>query len=134
MVTPMNLNYVRVLTDDFGEMVSFYRDTIGIEPRFVDEANKYAEFNTEGAVLSIFDRQAMERAIGIEDSGGMHECFDRSVIIFRVEDIDALSETLRNKGVVFVTEPMDRPEWTIRTFHIRDPSGNLLEFNQPLNQ
>jgi catechol-2,3-dioxygenase len=26
-----------------------------------------------------------------------------------------------------VTEPKDMPDWGIRTFHLRDPDGNLVE-------
>ncbi len=128
----MNLNYVRLITDCFDEMVSFYRDKLGFEAKFVDEENKYAEFTTEGATLSIFDRNQMQKALGIEDSSKRHECSDYVVIIFRVDDVDGLADQLKEKGIVLFSEPQDRPEWSIRTLHLRDPSGNLLEFNQPL--
>lgn len=128
----MNLNYVRLLTDCFDEMVGFYRDSLGFEPRFVDTENKYAEFTTQGATLSIFDRNLMQKALGLEDRTGRHECADSVAVIFRVDDIDGLAKKFKDKGVVLLSEPTDRPEWSVRTMHLRDPSGNLLEFNQPL--
>jgi lactoylglutathione lyase len=39
---------------------------------------------------------------------------------------------LQIKGVSFLTEPKNRPDWGIRTAHFRDPAGNLLEIYSPL--
>ncbi|RMG20848.1 MAG: VOC family protein [Methanobacteriota archaeon] len=128
----MNLNYVRLLTDCFDEMVTFYRDKLGFEVRFVDDANKYAEFSTEGATLAIFDREKMEQALGLKDESKCHECSDPIAVIFRTDDVDSLANRFKENGIVLLSDPTDRPDWSVRTFHLRDPSGNLLEFNQPI--
>jgi len=57
-----------------------------------------------------------------------------SFSLFEVPNVDRASQELKTKGVVFETEPMDRPEWGIRTAHFRDPDGNLIEINQPLKE
>ena len=48
---------------------------------------------------------------------------------FRVDDIDAVVERLRDRGVR-VSEPMQIPTAGRQAF-FRDPSGNLLELNEP---
>jgi hypothetical protein len=36
------------------------------------------------------------------------------------------------RGVSFLNEPHDRPDWGIRVLHLRDPDGLLIELNEPL--
>ncbi len=129
----MQLNYIRLLTDCFDEMVEFYRDTMELEPKFVDKESKYAEFNAGNVTLAIFDCNSMAKALDIEKVPHVHECFDKDVIIFRVDDVDQIAKKLAEKNVVFIKEVTDRPEWGIKTLHFRDPSGNLIEVNQPIS-
>jgi catechol 2,3-dioxygenase-like lactoylglutathione lyase family enzyme len=41
--------------------------------------------------------------------------------------VDELYYHLKEKNAIIVTQPMDRPEWGLRTAHFRDPDGNLIE-------
>lgn len=52
---------------------------------------------------------------------------------FEVDDVDVAYQQLRDKGITFVTEPLDRPDWGIRTAHFRDPDGNLIEIYNNLD-
>ena len=36
------------------------------------------------------------------------------------------------KGVNFINEPTDLPDWGMRVVHLRDPEENLIEFFTPL--
>ena len=54
------------------------------------------------------------------------------MLIFAVEDLNAIAERLVDHGIALVSEPSDRPEWGIRAAHLRDPDGNLIELNSPL--
>jgi catechol 2,3-dioxygenase-like lactoylglutathione lyase family enzyme len=56
-------------------------------------------------------------------------CQDNHTVILRVPDVDKAFEELRRKDVTFITEPQDRSDWGIRTAHLRDPDGNLIELN-----
>jgi lactoylglutathione lyase len=47
-----------------------------------------------------------------------------------VDDIDGAFNELKNKGVEFVKDPYDEPEWGMRIAYLRDPAGNLIEFNK----
>jgi uncharacterized glyoxalase superfamily protein PhnB len=55
----------------------------------------------------------------------------RVVLAAGVEDVDAVYETLKAKGVTFLRTPTDQP-WGLRTAHFSDPEGNLWEINQPI--
>lgn len=119
--------YERLLVNEFGASFRFYRDVMGFTPTYGDENDgAYAEFDTGSPALAIFRRDLMP---GIEASSGPNDCH---TLIFQVEDVDAAARDLATKGVVFLHQPEDRPEWGIRTAHFRDPDGNLLEINAPI--
>jgi predicted enzyme related to lactoylglutathione lyase len=46
-----------------------------------------------------------------------------------VEDVDAACLELQKKGIAILVPPIDRPAWTIRTAHFKDPDGNIIEIN-----
>jgi predicted enzyme related to lactoylglutathione lyase len=50
-------------------------------------------------------------------------------VIFSTEDCDATFEHIRAGGGEVLQEPMDQP-WGVRDCAFRDPSGNLVRFNQ----
>jgi uncharacterized glyoxalase superfamily protein PhnB len=43
-----------------------------------------------------------------------------------VDDVDAMCEELRGRGVEILNGPIDRP-WGIRTASFRDPGGHIWE-------
>lgn len=54
---------------------------------------------------------------------------DAAMLVFRVDDVGAAAKTLGRLGATQVAAARDRPEWgpELRTAHLRDPAGNLLE-------
>jgi catechol 2,3-dioxygenase-like lactoylglutathione lyase family enzyme len=46
-----------------------------------------------------------------------------------VDDVDAMVEELKSRGVELLNGPMDRP-WGIRTASFRDPGGHIWEVAQ----
>lgn len=128
----MNLSHVRLLVDRFGESFRFYRDVLGLETRFSDEG-PYAEFALGGdKYLALFERKLQAIAMG-EDPDGARG-MDTVALVFRVDDPDAEHDRLRSLGVPIVAEPADRREWGLRTLHVRDPDGNLIELYADLPQ
>ena len=111
----MKLTHVRLLVDDFGTAFRFYRDTLGLECTYGDEAGPYASFSTEPAALSIFTREGQATTTTLRDPG------DGALVPIEVEDVDAEAERLS------LPEPASRPDWGIRVTYVRDPAGNLLE-------
>lgn len=52
---------------------------------------------------------------------------DKSVIVIEVADVDIIYKKYTERGVKFINEPCDYPDWTIRAVHLRDPEDNLIE-------
>ncbi|NKZ05398.1 VOC family protein [Actinomadura latina] len=129
----MDALYPRLLVDDFGACAGFYeaalRELLGIEPVKVLPEAEYADWDLKDeGVLVLMGRARMAEAVGtsgLPAPSGQ----DRSMLVLRVDDVDAAAETLAGLGAVPAAPPRDRPEWGpgLRTAHLRDPGGNLLE-------
>jgi predicted enzyme related to lactoylglutathione lyase len=76
----------------------------------------------------------MEQVTGRVDEMPGDQVRDQVVLVFGVEGLESLVTELSRKGANFVTTVQPRPEWGIRTAHLRDPSGHLIELNEPLKQ
>ena len=129
-----NLNYVRLLTDKYNEMWDFYAIKLGMNPRLGKENGVYEEFRINGAVLSIYKREYMGNALNTTLPAFPKKPNDTVVIILQVPNVDDAYKELNERGVTFITKPEDREEWIIRTAHLRDPDGNLIELNEPIKK
>lgn len=129
-----NLNYIRLLTDQYEKMWDFYVHTLGMKPRLGRENGVYEEFLIHGAILSLYKRDYMGNALNNKLNKFPSKPQDTIVIILQVPNVDKAYKELKEKGVEFITTPEDRQEWVIRTAHIRDPDGNLIELNEPLKK
>jgi lactoylglutathione lyase len=129
----MHLDYVRLLVTEFDACFRFYRDVMGFKVTWGEEGDRYGSFSLgEGSALALFQRQAMAETLSTTNLPVETECQDRMVLVFGVEDLTATVEKLEERGARFVTKSKDHPEWGIRTTHIRDPDGNLIEINSPM--
>ena len=129
-----NLNYIRLLTDRFEEMWDFYAIKLGMHPRLGKENGVYEEFLINGSRLSIYKREYMGHALNKELAKFPTDPQDTIVVILQVPNVDKAYEELKERGVEFITKPADREEWIIRTAHLRDPDGNLIELNEPIEK
>lgn len=123
------LTHTRLLVDDYPACFRFYRDAFGMDPTFGDESSGYADFDTGDVTLALFDAAELADAIGTDPPP--ESPADGSMLVFRVEDVDAAFDRLADEAAV-VAAPADHPEWGIRTAHLRDPDGTLLELNEPI--
>ncbi len=129
----MKLTHVRLLVSDFDACFRFYRDVMGFEVTWGAEGSGYADFRNRGeAMVALFDRQAMAETLGVGDLPTEAQCQDKALLVFEAADLDSTVQALQARGVTFVAEVQDRPDWGIRTAHFRDPDGNLIEINSPL--
>jgi len=55
-------------------------------------------------------------------------------LVLAVDDVDETYRRLADADCERVEPPTDRPEWGIRTAHVRDPDGTLVEVNQPIEE
>ena len=121
----MRLTHVRLLVRDYGESFRFWRDTVGLRASFGDEQGPYADFDTGAATLAIFSSSAMIQATDIESGRGGRGA-DDILVVLEVTSVDEATRELEARGVKFVTQPTDQPDWGIRVAHFRDPDGNLV--------
>ncbi len=119
------LEAVRVFVTDVSKSVSFYRDTLGLDPIFVED--DAAMFNTGQTKLIIErgDPNDPEEAAYIGRFSG---------ISFRVTNMDKAYHELRDRGVRFDGAP-ETQAWGGVLGHFFDPDDNVLTLvaDQPAN-
>jgi lactoylglutathione lyase len=129
----MNASHFRLLVSNFTETFRFYRETIGLPTEYRPEsAGPYAEFQLGGdRYLGLFDRALMLEALGLP-ADGAEPPNNAAFLCIGVDDVDAEGARLEGLGVEIVAQPTDHEPWGMRTVHVRDPEGNLIEFYGPL--
>ena len=126
----ITLTHISLLAQDVPATLHFYQDMLGLE--VINNYGDYAELKgNEQLKLSLFDRKAMEEALPSVQASAVNG--HRSVLEFHLDELDTFCDSLRAKGVQFVSEPTDRKEWGIRTAYIQDPDGNLINLFQSLS-
>ena len=131
----MDALHPRLLAARFAECFRFYEAVLPklIGARLVKgtEDGPYASWDRgeEGALI-LFDRGAMAATIGTVDlpvTAGPAQ--DAAMLVCRVDAVDEALALCMEHGATLVTEATDRPQWgpTLRTAHLRDPDGNLIE-------
>ncbi|RSN14321.1 glyoxalase/bleomycin resistance/extradiol dioxygenase family protein [Nonomuraea sp. WAC 01424] len=125
----MDALYPRLLVRDFPAAVAFYRAALGVEPVKVLTEAAYANWDIDGqAGLVLFGRDNMAHVVG---TAGLPAApaQDTAMLVMKVDDVDAGTDRLVRLGAVVVAPPQDRPAWApgLRTAHLRDPEGNLIE-------
>ena len=127
----MRLTHVRLLADKVEDCVAFYRDVLGLEVTLNAGDGIYYELDAGAVILALYRRDLMGEMIR-EPLDAPNAKNEGVVLTFAVDDVDATYADLRNRGATFVTEPQDQPVAFIRTAHLRDPAGHLIEINAPL--
>ena len=110
------IGQIAVTARDLGRAVRFYRDTLGLPLLF------------EVSGMAFFDCGGVRLLLGIPQAPEFHA--PSSLIYYVVDDIQAAAETLRARGVTFVTAPqrvarLERHDLWLAAF--RDSEGNVLE-------
>ncbi|HET9918387.1 MAG TPA: VOC family protein [Ktedonobacteraceae bacterium] len=126
----MTLTHISLFVQDMQVMLKFYRDTMGLQ--VLGEWGSYAELKaSENVKLSLFNRTSMEQTIPLVQASEVNG--HRSVIEFRVDQLDEFCNTLRRQRVQFITDPTNYSDWGIRSAYIEDPEGNLVDLYEPLS-
>jgi catechol 2,3-dioxygenase-like lactoylglutathione lyase family enzyme len=130
----MKFSNVRLLVKDYKKCFRFYTGQLGLEPAWGDEEGCYASFKVAEGIegFAIFVSDYMAPAVGNADKTQPEGYREKSLVSFEVENVDETFQTLSNKGITFVNQPMDMPDWGMRVVHLRDPEDNLIELFTPL--
>ncbi|WP_373156852.1 VOC family protein [Bacteroides cellulosilyticus] len=130
----MKFSNVRLLVKDFAKCFRFYTEQLGLEPAWGDENSGYASFKVADGIegLAIFVSDWMAPSVGNVDKQQPVAMREKSMLSFSVDNVDETFATLKAKGVTFINEPTDMPNWGMRTLYLRDPEENLIELFTPL--
>ena len=123
--------------DNHDKALAFYRDVLGLEVRN-DVGFEGMRWVTVGApsqpgVDIVLEPPLADPGASAADKETMAELLAKGLlrgVIFRADDCDATFERIRDAGAEVLQEPIDQP-YGVRDCSFRDPSGNMLRFNQP---
>ncbi len=129
----MKFNNVRLLVKDYKKCFDFYTEKLGLEAAW-DVGGCYASFKVADGIegLALFTSDLMAPAVGNADKSLPTGCREKMMVSFEVKSVDETYKALSAKGVTFVNEPVDMPDWGMRVVHLRDPEENLIELFTPL--
>jgi catechol 2,3-dioxygenase-like lactoylglutathione lyase family enzyme len=121
----------RILARDYRATLEFYRDTLGlpVAQMIGDENGPYCEIGLgrpqdDQGRIAIYKRELFfENVMTLSKT----PTSDSIMIAVHVDDVASAVQQLEAKGLHFETPVTDRQEWAIRTAHLRDPEGNLVE-------
>ncbi|GAA2088558.1 VOC family protein [Pseudolysinimonas kribbensis] len=116
---------IRIITEDVARLADFYELVTGATA--VRAGEVFAQLSGPGATLAIGSSRTVAAVPGAAEAGA-----NRSVIVeFRVDDVDAEFERLRDAAPAVVLPPTDMP-WGNRSALLRDPDGNLVNLFAPI--
>ncbi|HTJ67763.1 MAG TPA: VOC family protein [Actinospica sp.] len=132
----MDALYPRLLVSRFAETFRFYDAVL---PKFAGghhvkgtEAGPYAQWDRgDEALVILHDRGIMAAALGTDGLPVRPAAAsqDAAMLVCRVDDVDAALTLCLEHGGELVVGATDRSNWgpNLRTAHLRDPDGNLIE-------
>lgn len=114
---------ITLFVEDLAEARRFYEEVFGLSLVFEDDNS--AVFRFGETVINLLDAREAPglvepAAVAARDAGV------RFQFTIAVDDVDAMCDELRQRGVDLLNGPMDRP-WGIRTASFRDPGGHIWE-------
>ncbi|MFW6693633.1 VOC family protein [Streptomyces sp. MAR4 CNX-425] len=126
-----------IAVGDHDKALAFYRDVLGLEVR-ADVSFEGMRWVTVGSpaqpdVNIVLEPPLADPNAAPADREAMAQLLAKGLlpgIIFATDDCDATFARIAASGAEVVQEPIDQP-YGVRDCAFRDPSGNLLRFNQP---
>jgi len=128
---------LRILADDIPTLYDFYTEKLGFKVTWGDRNSSYVSFSepdNETPAFAIFSKEEMK---DYKDYIPLNTQQKSDQIVFCMgsdADIDATYEELKSKGVEFMGEPRNIPQWFMRCVYLRDPEGNLIELSGPIKE
>lgn len=129
----MNLEFraTRLLVFNYEDCFDFYKDILGFEVIYGDAQGEEADLRLGEMRLGLIKWQSMAALIGTKNTSPTDIInTDKVALIFVSSNLDESYRQLKDKGVKFITEPMYRSDWQIKTVYLRDPDENLIGIYQ----
>ena len=119
------LTIVGLGVSDLKKSNDFYENLFGWKK--LDSSNENISFfQLNGILLSLYPKEKLAEDAGINPEGTGFNCFSLAHNTRSEEEVDALIETLRIKGVRIVKEP-EKVFWGGYSSYVADPDDNLWE-------
>jgi lactoylglutathione lyase len=116
----------RLLVNDYQTSLEFYRDTLSLPvTRTIGEGDGvYAELGSEGGHIAIYSRDMFAQSVLALEPATRG---DAMIVTVHVPDVETAAQELEGKGIRLEVGVTERVEWAVKTIHLRDPDGNLVE-------
>lgn len=109
----MKLNSAIFYTKNLKEVISFYKEVVGLTVDYIQE-DKFVSFMLENGSL------------GIKQKKEEREIPGHQTVFIEVEDIEKIYKQFSEKGVIFLKE-LTKEDWA-SNFSFLDPDGNKVQF------
>jgi catechol 2,3-dioxygenase-like lactoylglutathione lyase family enzyme len=119
---------VTLFVEDLDVAKSFYEEVFDL-PVHYEDANS-AVFQFTHTLLNLLKVTQASDLIGPAAVAG-RDAGSRFQFTIAVDDVDAVCEQLKDRGVTLVNGPVDR-WWGLRTASFTDPDGHIWEIAQDL--
>ena len=123
--------------DDHDKALAFYRDVLGLEVHndvgFEGMRWVTVRSPSQPDVDIVLEPPLADPHASSADKEAAAELLAKGMlrgVIFSTDDLDATFERISAAGAEVLQEPFDQP-YGVRDCAFRDPSGNMLRFNQP---
>lgn len=134
----IKLAHCFIAVDDHDKALAFYCDLLGLEVRTDVSFENYRWVTvgspTQPDVNIVLEPASADPNASPADREILEELLAKGMlrgVNFTTDDVDGTFEKLRAGGAEILQEPMDQA-YGVRDCAFRDPSGNMLRFNQPL--
>jgi catechol 2,3-dioxygenase-like lactoylglutathione lyase family enzyme len=122
------LGALTLFVEDLQEVTAFYREVLRLEEIYEDDESTV--FDLGGTVLNVLAVTAAPELVTPAQAAAISDrpCM---LLTLSVDDVDAVCEVLRERGIVLLNGPIDRP-WGKRTAAFADPAGTAWELAQDI--
>ncbi|PZD73313.1 hypothetical protein C1752_02384 [Acaryochloris thomasi RCC1774] len=136
-LSEIRAEHVMIATSDYSGTIDWYRETLGFRikhewtvPEFPNLQLAYLEKN--GFIIEVVASSNTPRASMPEDFMARQQQPGIGHFAFLVEDVDAATSALKEKGVKVVLPPTSFPDSGRRVSFIEDNNGYMIEFLKEL--
>ena len=120
---PGNVDAITLFVEDLGAAKRFYGDVFRLPVHFEDDSS--AVFRFGDTLVNLL--QASEAPELVEPATvATPDAGVRFQFTLGVDDVDAMVDELKRRGIELLNGPVDRP-WGVRTASFRDPGGHIWE-------
>ncbi|MDX2596552.1 MULTISPECIES: VOC family protein [Streptomyces] len=124
----MELAQIRLLVTDFPACYHFYAEVLGLTPQSGATEGPYEKFSPHAgsAGIALQDRAMMG---GVLAELGGAATGHRSLVVLRVDDLDAYCAEIGSRGATVLHGPAPMTD-RMRVAHLKDPEGNMVELQE----